>query len=80
MNPWMLREVRKDDVATMYEEAERSRLAATVANESLTDQVSQERSNPISGVRYAIHSTRVRWAAGIALVAALLGAAVALVG
>ena len=32
MNPYMLHEVRKDDTARQYKEAERSRLAAIATN------------------------------------------------
>lgn len=36
MNPWLLHEVRKDDLAARYEEAERHRLAATLSNDPLS--------------------------------------------
>lgn len=79
MNPWLLREVRQDDVAARYREADHSRLAALAGSDSAADRASGKRPGLITGVQRAADWTAVRWVAGIALAGTLAAAAMALV-
>ncbi|MCA9870877.1 MAG: hypothetical protein H6649_04575 [Caldilineae bacterium] len=80
MNPWLLHEVRKDDVATRYREADRSWLAAAVSGDSPTDEPSSRHNKLITGMQRAVHSTEIRWAGGIAFGTVLVAVVVALFG
>ena len=76
MNPWLLHEVRKDDIAARYDYAERSRLAATLtddksrAGSDTEDSTSAHRLTRIRGAYWP-----VGLAVGLALITALLAAA-----
>ena len=75
MNPWMLHEVRRDDVAARYQEAERSRIAAKMSEDTTRAAANHNRSRRASGIRRAAGASAARWAVGIALVASLAIAA-----
>ena len=70
MNPYMLHEVRKDDTARQYKEAERSRLAAIATN---GDADASELAVPGSFHRWVGHRT-ARWTAAITVCVAVAAA------
>lgn len=71
MNPYMLHEVRKDDTARRYKEAEQSRLAAIATTGSARGDADGSELAVASGVRrWASHRT-ARWAAAITVCAAV---------
>ena len=74
MNPWLLHEVRKDDIAARYDYADRSRLAAT-----LTDDRSHSDSDfkVLSGAQRLTRIRGVYWVAGLAVGLALITALLA---
>lgn len=70
MNPWMLHEVRKDDVESRYKEAERHRLAATLPDDLPSDGDRGEWLAPASRGRPR-GRRRVRWIAALLTITAL---------
>ena len=76
MNPYMLHEVRKDDLATRYKEAERSRMATAVTN---GDADASELA-VISGFRRWTSHRAARWAAAITVCVAVAAALLTVAG
>lgn len=76
MNPYMLHEVRKDDLATRYKEAERSRTAATVTY----DDTDTSGLAVVSGFRRWTSHRTARWAAAITVCVAVAAALLTVAG
>ena len=74
MNPWLLHEVRKDDIAARYDFAERSRLAATLTDDSSNAGPDAESS---TGAHRLTRIRGVYWVAGLAVGLALITALLA---
>jgi len=74
MNPWLLHEVRKDDIAARYDYAERSRIAATLIDD---DSNAGPNAEALTGAHRLRRIHGVYWVAGLAVGLALITALLA---